>query len=187
MYVAVGNFSWYGGGSFGNTRATFVISNSSYYQPFVIEGVNSSVIIENNVFGDSYGTTSRIVSGKQLILINVNGGGSVTFSQSGGNIKLQGGIDYTMQVGDTISFIYNGTNWIETARTSNKVNVLKSLGVQTVGTSQATIAHGLGYMPSVVTITMTSPGNIYKSASSDSTNIYLTADSAGRTAEIFVR
>lgn len=61
------------------------------------------------------------------------------------------------------------------------------LGSQTVGTSQATIAHGLGYAPSQILITMTSAGNIYRSATSDATNIYLTADSSGRTAEVFVK
>ena len=62
-----------------------------------------------------------------------------------------------------------------------------ALGAQTVGTSQATIAHGLGYAPTQVLITMTGAGNIYRSATSDATNIYLTADAAARTAEIFVK
>ena len=64
---------------------------------------------------------------------------------------------------------------------------LKQLGSQTVGTSPVTVAHGLGYAPTVVVITMTSAGTIWKSAASDATNITLTADSAGRTAEVGVR
>lgn len=68
-----------------------------------------------------------------------------------------------------------------------KLVTLKALGTQTVGTSQATIAHGLGYAPTVVQITMTGAGTIWKSSASDATNIYLTADDAGRTAEVFVR
>lgn len=64
---------------------------------------------------------------------------------------------------------------------------LKALGAQTVGTSQSTIAHGLGYTPTVVQITMSSAGTIWRSAASDATSIYLTADSASRTCEVYVR
>jgi hypothetical protein len=68
-----------------------------------------------------------------------------------------------------------------------KTSTLKSLGSVAVGASQIAVQHGLGYAPSVVTITMTSPGNIYKSAPSDANYIYLTADADGRTAEIYAR
>jgi hypothetical protein len=70
---------------------------------------------------------------------------------------------------------------------SRVVGAPKSLGSQTVGAAQATIAHGLAYTPTEIQITMTSAGTIWKSAASDGTNIYLTADDAGRTAEVFVR
>jgi hypothetical protein len=70
---------------------------------------------------------------------------------------------------------------------SRTVGILKALGAQTVGATQATIAHGLAYTPTEVQVTMTSAGTIWKSAASDGTNIYLTADDAGRTAEVFVR
>lgn len=63
----------------------------------------------------------------------------------------------------------------------------KTLAGNTVGTSQATIAHGLGYTPTEVRITMTSAGTVWRSAVSDGTNIYLTADSAGRTCDVWVR
>lgn len=63
----------------------------------------------------------------------------------------------------------------------------KALGEQTVGTSQATIAHGLPYKPTEVLVVMTGDGSIWKSAAANATNIYLTADAAGRTAEIYVR
>ena len=61
------------------------------------------------------------------------------------------------------------------------------LGAQTVGASPATIAHGLPWIPREIRIQMTSAGTIWKSAVSDATNIYLTADDADRTAEVFVR
>lgn len=62
----------------------------------------------------------------------------------------------------------------------------RSLGSQTVGTTQVTIAHGLPWTPREVRITMTSAGTIWQSAAADGTNIYLTADNAGRTANVVV-
>ena len=63
----------------------------------------------------------------------------------------------------------------------------KAVYGKVVGAAQVGIAHGLGYVPTQVIVTMTSPGNIYRSAPSDSTYIYLTADAAGRTADIYLR
>jgi parallel beta-helix repeat protein len=56
----------------------------------------------------------------------------------------------------------------------------------TVGSSQASVPHGLPYTPNVVTITMTSSGTVYKSAPADGTNVYLRADGPNRTAELLV-
>lgn len=60
------------------------------------------------------------------------------------------------------------------------------LASTTVGTTQVAVPHGLGYVPSIFQITMTSGGTIWRSAPSDATNVYLTADSSGRTADICV-
>lgn len=68
-----------------------------------------------------------------------------------------------------------------------KPSTLVALGAQTVGTTPVTVAHGLGYAPTQVVVTMTSAGTMWKSAASDATNVTLTADSAGRTAEVYVR
>jgi len=110
-------------------------------------------------------------------------------------IRIESSADYTLVQDNTL---INGDITESSAGTHNltepnhtatvtKAMMLKALGAQTVGTSEATIAHGLGYAPTVVQITMTSAGQIYKSAASDGTNIYLTADDADRTAEVFVR
>jgi hypothetical protein len=96
-------------------------------------------------------------------------------------------------IGAAASVYLNGDAGTGNIITPNHLNNVtryleaKSLGAKTVGASPSTIAHGLGYTPTVVEITMTSDGNIWKSASSDATNIYLTADNSGRTAEVFVR
>ena len=113
----------------------------------------------------------------------------------GRSITLAGAGDYNIVQENTIlqgtvNLAGSGThNTIEpnTDSAVARAVTLKVLGAVTVGTTQVAIPHGLGYAPSSVTITMTSPGTIYKSATSDATNIYLTADAAGRTAEIYVR
>jgi len=55
-----------------------------------------------------------------------------------------------------------------------------------VSNGQVAIPHGLPYTPTAVSITMTSNGNVYKSAAQDGTNIYLRADGPNRTAEVLV-
>jgi parallel beta-helix repeat protein len=62
----------------------------------------------------------------------------------------------------------------------------RKLAGQTVGTSQTAIPHGLPYVPNSIQVTMTSDGNIWRSAPSDATNIYLTADATNRTADVLV-
>ena len=56
----------------------------------------------------------------------------------------------------------------------------------TVGATQTAVAHGLGYIPLSVAVTMTSAGQVWQSSAADGTNIYLTADSAGRTCDVWV-
>lgn len=57
---------------------------------------------------------------------------------------------------------------------------------KTIAATQTTVAHGLSYTPKLYAIIMTSAGTVWRSAASDGTNIYLTADSAGRTCDIVV-
>ena len=57
----------------------------------------------------------------------------------------------------------------------------------TVGGGQgASVPHGLPYTPRVVTVSMTSSGQIWRSAAPDATNVYLTADGPSRKADVFV-
>ena len=56
----------------------------------------------------------------------------------------------------------------------------------TIGNQQTAAPHGLSYAPPSVSIAMTSNGTIWKSASSDATNVYLRADGPNRTAEVLV-
>lgn len=76
-------------------------------------------------------------------------------------------------IGSSATVFLNGDvgsgNIISPNHLNNVIRYLveKSPGAQTVGTSQATIAHGLGYTPTVVIIMMTSTGMIWKSAAAE--------------------
>jgi hypothetical protein len=65
--------------------------------------------------------------------------------------------------------------------------VFTALGAKTVNIAQVTVAHGLGYTPTMISVLMNSAGTVWRSAASDATNIYLKADADGRTCEVFVR
>lgn len=56
----------------------------------------------------------------------------------------------------------------------------------TVGGTQATIAHGLSYTPKIYAIKMKSAGTCWESQAPDATNVYVTADSAGRSVDLIV-
>jgi hypothetical protein len=133
-------------------------------------GSPTGIVIEDNTVVCNSGNAIYLASGLTHSIIQNNRliGSSAGVNNASGNA--------TNQVGPN----HAGTF-------SRVVGVLKALGAQTVGATQATIAHGLAYTPTEVQVTMTSAGTIWKSAASDGTNIYLTADDAGRTAEIFVR
>lgn len=60
------------------------------------------------------------------------------------------------------------------------------LAGNTIGTTQVAVAHGLPYAPKSVSISMTSAGQVWQSATADTTNVYLTADAAGRTCDLTV-
>lgn len=74
----------------------------------------------------------------------------------------------------------------DTARTLALPYTQTKLTNQTVNAAGSSIAHTLGYTPTRITIEPTSAGQIWRSAVSDSTNIYLTADVDGRTCDIYV-
>lgn len=72
------------------------------------------------------------------------------------------------------------------SETNTTFQPYRKLVNKTVNSTQTTIAHGLSYAPTSIQVLMTSAGNAYRSASSDATNIYLTADADSRTADILV-
>ena len=132
-------------------------------------------------------------------LRNVVRDNSVT-NTPGFTISIEGTSDYNQVGGNQFptSTSANGDVRITTTGTHNTVDSNSQNGIfvsdsfrllpaVTVGPTQVTVAHGLGYAPAQVLISMTSAGSIYRSASSDAVNIYLTADASSRTADVFVR
>jgi len=118
----------------------------------------------------------------------------------GYTISIEGTSDYNQVGGNQFptSVSVNGDVRITTTATHNTVDSnsqngifvsqsLRLLPAVPVGTAQVTVAHGLGYAPAQVLISMTSAGSIHRSAASDTVNIYLTADASSRSADVFVR
>jgi hypothetical protein len=55
-----------------------------------------------------------------------------------------------------------------------------------VGVTEVAVPHGLSYSPYTISISMTSPGSVWRSAPSDGMNIYLTADAPDRSVDVLV-
>ncbi len=66
--------------------------------------------------GASIDNISAGILGQELIIIRINSGINVLFSEIG-NLKLNG--NFTMTQWDTLSLVYDGTSWIETSRSTN--------------------------------------------------------------------
>lgn len=93
---------------------------------------------------------------------------------------------------DNLQFSNNMLNgnvtagFLTASETNSTWAASRKLAKQTVDSTETTIAHGLSYIPQTVQISMTSAGTAWVSASSDDTNIYLTADADSRTTDIYV-
>ena len=66
--------------------------------------------------GSGLGAGTKI--GQTVILENSNVALTITL-QVGGNLRLNGNVNYIMGPGDTLTLIWNGTQWLETGRSNN--------------------------------------------------------------------
>ncbi|MFL5763841.1 MAG: beta strand repeat-containing protein [Bacteroidia bacterium] len=66
--------------------------------------------------GSSLGAGSTI--GQVCILENANPANTITL-QVGGNLRLNGAVSYIMGPGDTLTLIWNGSQWLEIGRSNN--------------------------------------------------------------------
>jgi len=161
-------------------------------------GISSA---SGNVFVDDRGSPTatmaiRVTSGSATIGINTFGTGITDFSPSvSGSIILAPSILRGKFAGVPADFAGTVNNGVE-AFDSNGVMYLRSGGAwkrtterelsATIDVTQTTVAHGLGYTPTVVTVLPQADARVWRSAAPDATNVYLTA-SALATVDIFVR
>lgn len=155
--------------------------------------ITNNYLVSTNVFGviQLYGSSA---------LYNNVRWNYCDAANAGRTIYLDGGatknvVQENNLIGAGASVAYGGTGWPTTNGNITTPNNRHTtvvpltglpLGAKTVGAAQATIAHGLPWPPVDVRIVMTSAGTIWRSAASDDTNIYLSADDADRTCEVWV-
>lgn len=123
-----------------NSKVTRVIqqlgtSSGLKGDPLVVENLQINKRFYNNSIVTITGTTPSVLTGNQFRTNNteltqisnfadgkigqiiwVEAGDVYTVVEHGDNLNLQGGVNYGMQLNDTIAFIYNGTKWLETGR-----------------------------------------------------------------------
>lgn len=144
-------------------------------------GTNGNTTLYNGilVYKNSATTSGFIISGNRCYDTS---GGSGT---QGYGIRVVGAADNILIAGNLTEGNKVGGQLIDgTATNVNAVPYRKVTA--TVNSTQTTIAHGLPYTPLAVSVVMTSAGTVWRSASSDATNIYLTADTNGRTCDVLV-
>lgn len=171
-------------------------------------GSTGGVTVSNNMVAD--GNRSGItISGNAVVNGNIcrNNGrtqtGNAAIFVTGGNVTLTGNRCYDDQGAKTQYYgirLYSGAGYYLSGNrldgnastglflgTATDVNVVPNRKLTaTVNIAQVTVAHGLSYAPQSVAVSMTSAGTVWKSAASDATNIYLSADADGRTCDIMV-
>jgi parallel beta-helix repeat protein len=137
-----------------------------------IQNSSSCNVVRNNVVTNTPGYTISIE-------------GTSDYNQVSGN-QFPASIDASGDVSNTSTGTHNTID----SNSQNAIFVsefLRLLPSVAVGTTQVAAPHGLGYTPAQVLVSMTSVGSIYRSATSDATNVYLTADAPLRTADVYVR
>ena len=140
---------------------------------------NTLAVTAFGVYGDVRGYTANA-------LRNIIRGNLLNNTQGFYSVYLDSGADYNVVQDNTVlggALAQTGAG-IHNVLAPNNTSLV-SLGAVSVGPYQVAVAHGLGYTPGAVEITMTSPGSVNQSAAADANNLYLTADDPGRTAQVY--
>lgn len=107
-------------------------------------------------------------------------GGALLRTQFAGLPSITGLFENGVQICDTNGVIYNRDSGAWKRQTERSVSA-------SIGTAQTTVAHGLGYIPTVISILVKSNANVWQSAVADITNIYLTSSVAATSVDISFR
>lgn len=102
-------------------------------------------------------------------------------------IILEGSPDWVALSGNLVNGNGATTAGLAVSSTATNVSAVPTHPVAAkVGTSAIAVAHGLGYAPRAVSITMTSPGSIWVAKPATGTALWLQADAPNRTAQVRV-
>jgi hypothetical protein len=153
---------------------TFENTDTSSAIAIRVFGTAKSVVGANNY---DVNTTQRVVVDSAATLKQ---GSALLRTQFAGLPSLTGIFENGVQMIDTNGVIYNRDGGAWKRQTEKTVTA-------TIGTSQTTVAHGLGYTPTVVSILIKSNANVWQSAVADATNIYLTSSVASTSVDINCR
>jgi hypothetical protein len=162
-------------------------------------GTTADAVVQGNRIVNTGNATDCLeLNGSLRTLVTEN-----TFHATGASPRtynLLGATDYTILMNNHLTGVgaFGGNSATGThnhIESNHDVGITRvqgwaSLGSQTIGTTQVSVAHGLGYTPTqVVIVPTTSPatGSVWRSAASDATNCYLRATAAGITCDVFVR
>jgi len=160
----------------------------------VVEGEgHDSIIMGNLAVADAAGDTWVLKMNRShlLVMANILQSDGYTLFNNGGqeSIGLLNLLLNEAGTGGGASFSNQASWQIDTQLEPGGVERVtpRTIAGQTVGTSQATIAHGLGYTPTQVTWTVKSNGYVWMSAAADATNVYLTGSAAALSVDVHVR
>lgn len=165
--ITAGGDTVISGNTFENTDASSAVA-------IRVLGAGKSVVGANNYDAN---TTQRVVVDSAATLKQ---GSALLRTQFAGLPSLTGIFENGVQMIDT-----NGVIYVREAGAWKRQ--VKKVILTTVETTQTTIAHGLGYQPTEISILVKSNANVWQSAVADSTNVYLTSSVASTSVNVFVR
>lgn len=158
-------------------------------------------IVSGNTFENADGSSALAIrvlgSGKSVVGANNYDAATTQQVLVDANATLKrGSALLKMQFAGVPANTGNFETGIQAIDTNNVVYARESSGwkrqtprliATTVGTTQTTIAHGLGYKPTEIGILVKSNANVWQSAEADTTNIYLTSSVAGASINVSCR
>ena len=165
--ITVTSESVVSGNSFENSNATSALAIRAIGAAKVTVGPNSyDANITQQVLIDATATLKR--------------GGALIRTQFAGFPSVTGIFENGVQLCDTNGVIYNRESGAWKRQVARTVSA-------TIGTTQTTVSHGLGYAPTDTSILVKSNTNVWQSGVADATNVYLTASTASTSVDISCR
>jgi len=174
-------------GKSGSSIAQITVGSESVILGNSFENSNANSALAIRAIGVSkvaIGSNSYDAATSQQFIIDATAtlkrGGALLRTQFAGLPSITGIFENGVQICDTNGVIYNRDSGAWKRQTEKSVS-------SSIGTSQTTVAHGLGYIPTVISILVKSNANVWQSNVADITNIYLTSSVAATSVDINCR